>query len=82
MIMETVDKIWANYDKDGNGVLDKAECFKFVADTLTGLGQDSNELSEDAFNEAFTEYDADGTGQLSKNEMVAYIKKLVPESVE
>ena len=33
-LMKTVDEIWAQYDKDGNGVLDKTEMRSFVEATI------------------------------------------------
>jgi Ca2+-binding EF-hand superfamily protein len=36
---EIREKIWSEYDKDGNGTLSKAECRKFVTDLLTRLGE-------------------------------------------
>ena len=33
-LMQTVNEIWSNYDKDGNGFLDKSEMRDFINDTL------------------------------------------------
>jgi len=30
--------VWGKYDKDGNGFLDKEECFAFVGDSLKEMG--------------------------------------------
>ena len=34
-LMKTVDDIWQEYDRDGNGVLDKSEMRSFVEATIT-----------------------------------------------
>ena len=39
-LMKTVDEIWAQYDKDNNGVLDKSEMRSFVQATITASGSD------------------------------------------
>ena len=33
-LLQTVNEIWCNYDKDGNGYLDKKEMRTFINDTL------------------------------------------------
>ena len=33
-LLQTVNEIWCNYDKDGNGYLDKREMRAFINDTL------------------------------------------------
>lgn len=75
LISKTVDQVWGKYDADGNGFLDKEECFAFVRDSLKEMGQ-LDILTEDMFEKAFNEYDADGTGKISRGEMAAYLKKL------
>ena len=78
LIDKTVDAVWSQYDKDGNGFLDKEECKAFIKDSLHELGQDANgvDVLDEAYEAAFKEYDADGTGSISKGEMAAYLKKL------
>lgn len=38
LIAKTVEAVWGQYDKDGNGFLDKEECFAFVKDSLKEMG--------------------------------------------
>ena len=75
LIAKTVDAVWSTYDADGNGFLDKQECFAFVKDSLKEMGQEDT-LTEETFEAAFNEYDADKTGKISRGEMAAYLKKL------
>ena len=75
LIAKTVEAVWGQYDKDGNGFLDKEECFAFVKDSLREMGQEDN-LTEEAYEAAFNEYDADKTGKISRGEMAAYLKKI------
>ena len=59
--------IWPNYDKDGNGILDQAEAWRFVRDNL------SNQLNQATFNETWAMMDNDRSGGLTKQELAAYI---------
>ena len=74
MIIAAVEKLWAQYDVDGNGYLDKTETKRFVADTFKNLSA-SDQLSEEQFEEAFNEFDQDKSGKIDKGEMVNYMKK-------
>ena len=62
---EITAQIWAEYDKDGNGNLSKAECKNYVKDLLTRLGEDPK-ISAEEFDEIFLAYDEDGNGVVSK----------------
>lgn len=74
-----VNDIWAEFDKDGNGFLDREETKAFVARTLGTLqgGVDNAEFNEEAYTETFNTFDVDQTGKISKNEMSAFIKKVM-----
>jgi len=71
---EIREKIWSEYDKDGNGTLSKAECRKFVTDLLTRLGE-APKITEEEFNDLFKSFDEDGNGVVSKDEMELFIKQ-------
>ena len=75
VIRKCVDDIWAEYDKDGSGSLDKEETKKFVKNTLSEMSDDG-EFSEDDFEACFKEFDKDGNGTISKDEMKIFIKKV------
>ena len=75
-IAGVIDQIWATYDVDNSGALDKEETKKFVQDTLGNLGS-GDEFSEEAFAEVFATFDKDGSGTVEKDEMVVFIKQLL-----
>jgi len=54
-VTEVVDMLWKEYDKDGNGYMDKEETRRFIVDTLKSLGH-VGELQESDFEEAFQEF--------------------------
>lgn len=53
-----IDKIWATYDIDNSGSLDKQEFMMFMRDTLALIPSSKNAVfSQDAFEDIFTTYD-------------------------
>ncbi len=72
VIRKCVDDIWAEYDKDNSGCLDKEETKAFVKNTLSEMSDDS-EFSEADFEACFAEFDKDGSGTIEKDEMALYI---------
>ena len=50
-IRNAVDKIWAEFDKDGSGVLEKDEARKFLLSALSEI--EANEVSEAELEECF-----------------------------
>ena len=75
VINKCVDDIWAEYDKDGNGHLDKEETKSFVKKTLAEMAG-GEEFSDDDFEACFKEFDKDGSGTIEKEEMAQFIKKV------
>ena len=75
VIAKCVDDIWAEYDKDGNGNLDKNETKAFVKKTLAEMSG-GDEFSDDDFEACFKEFDKDGNGTIEKDEMAIFIKKV------
>ena len=77
VIAKCVDDIWAEYDKDNSGELDKEETKAFVKKTLCDMeGGDGGEFSEEDFEACFKEFDKDGNGTIEKDEMAVFIKKV------
>jgi Ca2+-binding EF-hand superfamily protein len=70
---EITASIWAEYDKDGSGALNKAECRKFVKDLLQRLGEEVK-ITEEEFNDLFKDFDEDGNGTVSRDEMALFLK--------
>ena len=75
VIDKCVDDIWGQYDKDGNGCLDKEETKLFVQETLKEM-DDSSQIENKDFEETFKEFDKDGSGTIERDEMAAFIKKV------
>jgi Ca2+-binding EF-hand superfamily protein len=75
-IQGVIDQIWATYDVDNSGALDKEETKKFVKDTFGNLSG-GDEFSDEAFDEVFATFDKDGSGTVEKAEMVVFIKQLL-----
>lgn len=68
-----INDIWASYDKDNSGSLDKAEVKLLLIDSLVKMGHPHN-ISEDEFNHAFKTFDEDKNGHVSKAEMKQFLK--------
>ena len=75
VIEKCVNDIWEEYDKDGNGCLDKQETKAFVKNTLSEMN-DNASIEEQDFDDTFKEFDKDGSGTIEKDEMAAFIKKV------
>ena len=77
MIKKCVDDIWAEYDKDNSGALDRDETKAFVKKTLCDMADgDTGEFSEEDFDACFKEFDKDNSGTIEKDEMAIFIKKV------
>ena len=75
VIEKCVNDIWQEYDKDGNGYLDKEETKAFVKNTLSEMN-DNASIEDQDFEDTFKEFDKDGSGTIEKDEMAAFIKKV------
>ena len=75
VIGKCVEEIWAKYDNDNSGALDKDETKKFVQDTLADMSEGGG-FSDADFEQCFKEFDKDGSGTIEKAEMVAFIKQV------
>ena len=64
-INKLIDQIWDEYDKDGNGVLDKKEAKPFIQQTLNKTGQ-HQKLNDWQYNAIFDQFDEDGDGTIAK----------------
>lgn len=72
-INQVVEDIWKNFDKDGNGFLDKNELRSFLQSVNTNLGDDA--ASEEKFEQTFKEIDSDSSNTITKEEMKNYLLK-------
>lgn len=69
---EAVEKIWNEFDKDKNGVLDKKELRPFVKLVCQGL-PDGTEFDESEFEKLFADLDENGDGVISKEEIKSFL---------
>jgi Ca2+-binding EF-hand superfamily protein len=65
MINYVIDDLWAKFDNDNSGFLDKQETRLFVQEALEGV-VDNEEFNEDAFEEVFIKVDTDKSGTVDK----------------
>ena len=72
--MKLVDHIWAKYDVDGGGMLDKEETRAFIKATTSGI---KGGFKMDEFDQMFDEFDEDKSGYVDKTEMLGFLKKLL-----
>ena len=79
VIQSCVDDIWDEYDRDGNGTLDRDETKRFICTTLsefTGQPVEFDAFSQEDFDSAFDMFDRDNSGTIDKKEMVVFIRKV------
>ena len=62
--------MWAKYDVDGNGALDRYECKMFLEEKLGTL------LNDNDFQKVFDKFDQDGNGTIELHEMKDFITNL------
>ena len=83
-IRENVERIWAEYDKNGSGVLEKDELKSFYLKEfiLPELNGDPAEFSEEFFDDIFKQFDKDGSGVIEKEEMFNFSMELYMSMVK
>ena len=69
-----VDKIWANYDLDDNGFLDRDEMRSFMINMLASMNMAEN-FNEESFRRLFDRFDVDGDGYVSRQEMRQFLER-------
>ena len=74
-IASVLDEIWAKYDTDKNGTLNKSEARVFVKEYLLKLGE-ADRLPPGQFNAIFKDLDEDGNGKITPAEMKDFIEKI------
>ena len=70
-----VGKIWDTYDTNGDGVLDREECFIFIRD-LMSQSFDEDLPTNMQLSDMFLSLDLDGDGKIDKNEMTQFLKSI------
>ena len=70
-----VYKIFAKYDKDRSGFLEKQEVLKLLDEILISQGRPQTTQSQ--FNRFFAEFDDNGDGVISKNECYNFVNNFI-----
>ena len=70
-----VYKIFAKYDKDRNGYLDKPEVLKMLDEILINQGRPKTTMAQ--FNRFFAEFDDNGDNVISKNECYNFVSSFL-----
>ena len=69
-----MQSFWPKYDKDNNGVLDKAEIKTFFIEFLGHQKPAGAPDMDDAqFETAFKNFDTNGNGKIEKSEMAKFL---------
>lgn len=89
---QLIDDIWATYDVNHDGTLEKEEVREFLAGAMKHMtifqSAKSNEylssegpLDDKVFDKFFQQYDANNDGVISRSEMLTFIKCVVNQQV-
>ena len=78
ILKDTIEEIWSQYDKNGDGHLDRSEMRAFVEKTFQEAGMEMKQgnISDEEFNKIFNKVDSDESGTIEKDEMALLIKQL------
>ena len=74
-VLQTVEKLWDEFDTDKNGNLDMKETKLLIQKALNA--EAGEEISDAAFKDVFEMIDIDQSGTVEKDEMKAFIVKMV-----
>merc|ERR1712151_1274079 len=72
-IQGIIDQIYAGYDVDMSGALEKEEMKNFVIHSIGNL----NGFSDESLDQVFLHFDRDGSQAIEKSEMSVFIKQLL-----
>jgi len=75
-ILGEIDQIWAAFDIDKSGALDRKEAKKFVKETVGNLSS-GKKFSDKDFDKVFATFDKDGSGTIEKAEIFIFIKQIL-----
>ena len=67
-----VDSLWSKFDENGDDVLSKPECKKFIKNIL----RKGDKLNNDRFDVLFDEIDTNKNGKIERDEMVNFVTAL------
>ena len=70
-----IDSMWAKYDTDGSGALDKMETLKFLNEFMEL--KEKPAISFEQFNKFFQKFDENGDEEIGKDEMLKFIDRFM-----
>ena len=79
-LMPEIENNWAEWDKNGNGVIDMDEARPVLEPFISGIMQ--QEVTEETIKAAFLNSDADKSNGLSKQEVHDYAVKVLSTLVK
>ena len=77
---QMVEEVWAKYDADNSGVLEKGEAMNFLRDTFKEIF--GSEQTDEQLQPTFDMIDKNKNGTLDKAEMMVHIKGLIDGEAE
>ena len=77
---QMVDEVWAKYDTDNSGVLEKAEAMNFLRDTFKEIF--GSEQTDEQLQGTFDMIDKNKNNTIEKVELQAHIKGLIDGEAE
>ena len=80
ILIEMVDQIFIQYDKDNSGQLDRYESYRLINDVLSQRGQGT--ASRYVFNRIFEEFDVNGDKVLSRAEIFRFVKSILGDNTD
>lgn len=80
ILIDLVDQIFIQYDKNNSGQLDRYESYRLINDVLQQRGHAS--ASRYVFNRIFTEFDVNGDGVLSRHEIFRFVKCVLSDDTD
>ena len=78
---DAVEKIWAQFDKDNSGYLDKPETKVFLKTVLENVPPPNN-YDESKFDMTFQAIDKNRNGKIEREEMVLFIKTIMGQNAK
>jgi len=72
---EQIQSIWAAYDANGDGLLDRDEATTFYETFIQKDDRFKDKVAP--FDDWFKEIDSDADGQITKDEMAGYLNKML-----
>ena len=77
---QMVDEVWAKYDTDNSGVLEKGEAMNFLRDTFKEIF--GSEQTDEQLQGTFDMIDKNKNNTIEKVELQAHIKGLIDGEAE